>query len=229
MQGKKHSQPRFIQEINIEALVPKNYILRHIDKAVDLSFIRERTKSLYSQDLGRYSIPPELVLRLFLLRYLFALSDYALHGEVLMHAGFRWFCRLNFDDAIPDRSTLVKLRRLWSITGVFEDVMHEVVRQCVEAGLVSGKAIGVDGTQVTANAATNSLASIAPVTPLREWVKRKEAEDTDAQSEPPQDPGHGGPHKRQRSDAGTATPAARTEGRRSRLPRAEAIECNASV
>lgn len=47
MQGKKHNQARLIQEINIEVLVPRNYILRHIDKAVDLSFVRERTKVLY--------------------------------------------------------------------------------------------------------------------------------------------------------------------------------------
>ncbi|MBW7886671.1 MAG: transposase [Caldilineaceae bacterium] len=194
MQGKKHNQPRLIQEINIEALVPRNYILRYIDKAVDLSFIRERTKDLYSDNLGRYSIPPELVLRLFLLQYLFDLSDYALQGEVAMHAGFRWFCRLNFDDPIPDRTTLVKLRRLWSVTGVFTDVMEEVVKQCAETGLVSGKAIGVDGTQVTANAATKSLAPIAPVISVSEWVKRKQAADTQAEApkEPPTDPGDSG-------------------------------------
>lgn len=192
MQGKRHTQARLVQEINIEALVPQNYILRHIDKAVDLSFIRERTKHLYSEGLGRYSIPPELVLRLFLLQYLFDLSDYALQGEVAMHAGFRWFCRLNFDDPIPDRTTLVKLRRLWGKTGVFEDVMQEVVRQCVEAGLISGKTIGVDGTQVTANAATKSLAPIAPVVSLGDWLKQKQKEDTKGDSEPPQDPGQGG-------------------------------------
>ncbi|MFZ5828336.1 MAG: transposase [Bacillota bacterium] len=192
MQGKKHNQARLIQEINIESLVPRNYILRHIDAAVDLSFIRERTKELYSDKLGRSSIPPELVLRLFLLQYLFDLSDHALQGEVAMHAGFRWFCRLNFDDPIPDRSTLSKLRRLWSITGVFADVMHEVVRQCVAAGLVSGKAIGVDGTQVTANAATNSLAPIAPVTSLTDWLMRKAVGAEEDAQEPPEDPGNSG-------------------------------------
>jgi transposase len=196
MQGKRSNQPRLIQEINIEALVPRNYILRYVDQAVDLSFIRERTKDLYAQGLGRYSIPPELVLRLFLLQYLFDLSDRGLQGEVAMHAGFRWFCRLNFDDPTPDRSTLVKLRRLWSKTGVFAEVMNEVVRQCVEAGLVSGKAIGVDGTQVTANAATSSLAPIAPVTSVTEWLKRKQEVDQseEAPKEPPTDPGDSGPH-----------------------------------
>lgn len=213
MQGKGINQPRLVQEINIEALVPQNYILRYVDQAVDLSFIRERTKDLYSEGQGRYSIPPELVLRLFLLQYLFDLSDRGLQGEVAMHAGFRWFCRLNFDDPIPDRSTLVKLRRLWSKTNVFTDVMTEVVRQCVEAGLVSGKAIGVDGTQVTANAATNSLAPIAPVISVTDWVKRKQESDRkeEAPKEPPTDPGDSGP-------SGTGSSEAKT----TRLPQRKA-------
>lgn len=194
MQGKGYNQSRLVQEINIEMLVPQNYILRHIDRAIDLSFIRERTKKLYSKGLGRQSIPPELVLRLFLLQYLFDLSDRALQGEVAMHAGFRWFCRLNFDDPIPDRTTLVKLRRLWSVSGVFASVMDQVVTQCVEAGLVTGRAIGVDGTQVTANAATNSLAPLTPVISVTEWAKRKQAADAEAESpqKPPTDPGDSG-------------------------------------
>lgn len=88
MQGKRYNQARLVQEINIEALVLQKYILRHIDKAVDLSFIRERTRKLHSEGTGRHSIPPELILRLFLLQYLFDLSGYALQGEVAMHAGF---------------------------------------------------------------------------------------------------------------------------------------------
>lgn len=193
MQGKRINQPRFIQTMNIEMLVPQNYILRYIDKAVDLSFIRQRTAELYEDGVGRPSIPPELVLRLFLLQYLFDLSDRALWGEVAMHAGFRWFCRLNFDDPIPDRTTLVKLRRLWSKTGVFADVMQRIVQQCVDAGLVSGSAIAVDGTQVTANAATNSLVAMTPPMSLEEWLKQKDASavDDDRDQEPPQDPGAG--------------------------------------
>jgi transposase len=193
MQGKRINQPRFIQTMNIEMLVPQNYILRYIDKAVDLSFIRERTEKLYEDGVGRPSIPPELVLRLFLLQYLFDLSDRALCNEVAMHAGFRWFCRLNFDDPIPDRTTLVKLRQLWSKTGVFADVMQRIVQQCVDAGLVSGSAIAVDGTQVTANAATNSLVAMTPAVSLAEWLKQREstpAEDV-RDEEPPEDPGVG--------------------------------------
>ena len=37
-------------------------------------------------------------------------SERELCDEMLMHAGFRWFCGMSFNDRIPDQSTLVKLR-----------------------------------------------------------------------------------------------------------------------
>lgn len=177
MQGKQQNQARILQVINLEALVPPNHFLRRLDQVLDVSFIRERTRHLYVEGRGRHSIPPELVLRAFLLQYLYDLSDRELCSEITMHAGFRWFCRLNFDDPVPDRSTLVKLRRLWSKVGIFAEVMNQVVRVCVEAGLVSGKALAIDGTQVEANAAITSLERITPAVCLGEWVQRKEADD----------------------------------------------------
>jgi hypothetical protein len=52
-----------------------------------------------------------------------------------------------FHDPVPDRVTLVKLRReRWGKEGVFDDLMREVVRQCVAAGLVTGKDLAVDGS-----------------------------------------------------------------------------------
>lgn len=196
MQGKQDLQQRVLQVINLDALVPPDHILRQIDKAVDLSFVRDRVKNLYHTKIGRPSIPPELVLRMFLLSFLYDLSDVRLCEEVAMHAGYRWFCRLNFDDPVPDRTTLVKLRKLWGQAGVFDDLMKEVVDQCVAAGLVHGTEVGVDGTMVTANAATNSLAPItlAPVRSLEEYLKRVRREDQgeSAPESDPEDPDGGG-------------------------------------
>jgi len=53
MQGKRYNQSRLVQEINIEMLVPQNYIPRYIDRAIDLNLIRKRTKKLCSEGQGR--------------------------------------------------------------------------------------------------------------------------------------------------------------------------------
>jgi len=165
------------QMVTLEELVPKDHFLRQLDAAVDFSFIRERVRSLYCEDNGRPSIDPELALRMFILSYLYNISENRLCEEISMHAGYRWFCRLDFHDPVPDRTTLVKIRQRWGRDGVFADVMRQVVRACVEAGLVSGDVLAVDGTLVKARAATKSLEEIPPPIPFEEYLDRIKEQD----------------------------------------------------
>lgn len=46
MIGHQEYQPRLFSTVDIKSLIPKNHILRKIDKAVDFSFMREFTASL---------------------------------------------------------------------------------------------------------------------------------------------------------------------------------------
>lgn len=77
--------------------------------------------------------------------------------EVRMHLAYRWFIRLGFEQEIPDHSTFSKNRHgRFRDSGIFLEVFEEVVRRCLEAGLVEGKRLTVDGTAVTANASSQS-------------------------------------------------------------------------
>lgn len=195
VQGKRQWQPRMVQVLHLEAMVPPDHMLRRIDAVLDLSFVRQRVAHLYSADHGRPSFPPELIMRMLLLEYLYNLSDVRLCEDVSMHAGFRWFCRLNFDDPVPDRTTLVKVRKRWAADGVFDDLLRQVVQQCIDAGLVTGRTLAVDGTQVTANAAHKSLAPLAPVETLDDYLKRvqeADRDDSDDDPMPPAPPRQGG-------------------------------------
>ncbi|MCJ7626866.1 MAG: transposase, partial [Longimicrobiales bacterium] len=109
---------------------------------------------------------PELALRMMLLGVLYDLSDRELCQEIQMHAGMRWFCRLNFHDPVPDHSTLSRLRNeRWAQSGLFDRLMDEVIRQCCRAGLVSGRHLSVDGTEVRADASVKSLKLRGPRPP----------------------------------------------------------------
>ena len=66
MQGKHHNQPELFSTFDIEELIPKNHMLRRIDRVLDLSFVRELTESFYSDSLGRPSIDPEIFVRMVL-------------------------------------------------------------------------------------------------------------------------------------------------------------------
>jgi hypothetical protein len=77
--------------------------------------------------------------------------------ELRMHLAWRWFTGLGFDQEIPHHSTFSKNRHgRFQESNVFEQLFAEVVKQCVEVGLVQGKHLSVDGSFVEANAAKDS-------------------------------------------------------------------------
>jgi hypothetical protein len=57
----------------------------------------------------------------------------------------------------------VKLRTVkWAASGLWQALLEETVRACEAAGIARGQRMGIDGTQITANAAIVSLEAIPP-------------------------------------------------------------------
>jgi transposase len=141
----------------LEDQIPENHLLRLIDKHVSFSFVWEQLRGRYS-DTGRPSIDPELLLRMLLIGYLYGVSsERKLVDELRMHLAWRWFTGLGFDQEIPHHSTFSKNRHgRFQESKLFEQLFEEIVRQCVEVGLVQGKHLSVDGSFVAANAAKES-------------------------------------------------------------------------
>jgi transposase len=141
----------------VEDEVPENHLLRLIDKYISFDFVREQLKDSYS-DTGRPSIDPELLLRILLIGYLYGItSERKLVEELRMHLAWRWFTGLSFDKEVPHHSTFSKNRHgRFQESKLFEQLFEQIVRQCVEVGLVQGKHLSVDGSLVEANAAKES-------------------------------------------------------------------------
>ena len=166
MLSRNSSKPALFQMVDMESLVPSDHVLRKIDAVLDLSFVPDAVEECYSAKLGRPSIDPELALRMMLLGELYDLSDRELCTEIQMHAGMRWFCGQDFHDPVPDHSTLSRLRNeRWAGSGLFDELMDEVLRQCCEVGLVSGRHLSVDGTQVRADVSMRSFERRGPRPP----------------------------------------------------------------
>jgi len=180
--GQQERTESLFYYFRLEDQIPEDHLLRLIDQHVDLSFVRERLRSSYSAT-GRPSIDPEVLLRLLLVGYLYGMtSERRLLEEVKMHLAYRWFTRLNFGEEIPDHSTFSKNRHgRFRQSGVFREVFEEIVRRCLEAGLVAGKNLAVDGTLVAADASRQSrvrreqLKEAAPISQtVREFLAELE-------------------------------------------------------
>jgi transposase len=141
----------------LEDQVPENHLLRLIDRHISFDFVRQQLKESYSET-GRPSIDPELLLRILLIGYLYGVtSERKLVEELRMHLAWRWFTGLSFDQEIPHHSTFSKNRHgRFQQSKLFEQLFEQIVRQCVEVGLVQGQHLSVDGSFVEANAAKES-------------------------------------------------------------------------
>ena len=157
MQGRQEYQPELFSIVDIEKLIPKNHLLRKIDRAVDFSFIREMTAPLYCQDNGRPSVDPETFFRIQLLIYFYNIeSDRKACEEISYNLAYRWFCRLSLKDEVPDHSSCTKImNRLGEET--FKKIFEHIVKLCMEKGLAKGEKIMADGSLIKADAALNSL------------------------------------------------------------------------
>ncbi len=195
MMGQQSRTESLFYSFRLEDQIPETHLLRLIDRSVDLSFVRDRLQSFYSQT-GRPSIDPEVLLRLLLVGYLYGItSERRLVEDVRMHLAYRWFTRLGLDQEVPDHSTFSKNRHgRFRRAGVFREVFEEIVRRCVAAGLVEGRHLTVDGTFVHADASPHrrvsreQLAEVAHVShTVREYLAELEAQNpvADSPSEPP--------------------------------------------
>ncbi len=160
MMGQHDRSEALFYYFRLEDQVPETHLLRLIDKHISFAFVRERLKESYS-DMGRPSIDPELLLRILLIGYLYGItSERKLVEELRMHLAWRWFTGLGFDQEIPHHSTFSKNRHgRFQESKLFEELFAEIVKQCVEVGLVRGDHLSVDGSFVEANAAKESRVS----------------------------------------------------------------------
>ncbi len=165
----KSDQGQLFYEFRLGDAVPEDHLVRKIDTALDLSWLRSELTPHYSST-GRPSIDPELMIRMLVVGYVFAIrSERLLCREVQVNLAYRWFCKLGIEDAIPDHSAFSRARNERFRDGdVFRRIFERVVERCIASGLVGGEGFAVDASLIQADA--NKQRSIAG----QDWHKDRD-------------------------------------------------------
>lgn len=153
MMGRQDEPAQLFYRFSIERHVPADHLLRRIDAVLDLSAIRLALAPYYAQG-GRPSIDPELMIRMLLVGYAFAIrSERRLCDEVHLNLAYRWFCRLGLEGDVPDHSTFSKNRHgRFRDSDLFRRLFEQVVGMCMQAGLVGGEGFAIDASVIEADA-----------------------------------------------------------------------------
>src|SRR3974390_734255 len=149
----KSEQCQLFYEFHLSDAVPEDHLVRKIDAALDLSWLRSELASHYSS-MGRPSIDPELMIRMLVVGYVFAIrSERLICREVQVNLAYRWFCKLGIEAIIPGPSSFSRPRHARFRQGdLFRQVFERVVEACIAADLVAGEGFAVDASLIQANA-----------------------------------------------------------------------------
>ena len=93
--------------VNLEALVPKEHLLRKIEKVMDYEWLYERLEPYYCHDNGRPGTDPVVLIKMVLIQHLFGIPSLRqTYREIQVNVAYRWFLGYGLLDNIPHFATV---------------------------------------------------------------------------------------------------------------------------
>jgi transposase len=157
MQGKKQYSEQLFKTFQLSERVPEDNFYRRLKDLLDLKWLYATTKKYYGTE-GQQSIDPVVFFKLILIGYLENLgSDRRIINTVSMRLDMLFFIGYDIDEALPWHSTLSRTRQLYGDI-VFKELFKQVLKQCIDKGMVAGRRQAIDSVAVKANASMSKLA-----------------------------------------------------------------------
>ena len=139
-----------------DQVVPQEHFLRQLDRVIDWEAFGARLLALYAGqgEFGRPPYPPETVLKMLLLAYLYHLSERQVEEWVSDSLAARCFLHLAANERVPDHSTLSAFKARIMARGqeaCLQELLAEIIRQAQARGVRFGTIQIVDRTHVVAH------------------------------------------------------------------------------
>jgi transposase len=201
MQGKKiHQETLFIQ-FQLSDYVPADNFYRRLKHVLSLDYLYRSTAKHYGKD-GQKSIDPVVFMKLMLVGYLENInSDRRIVTSAGMRMDILYFLGYNLGEELPWHSTLSRTRKLYGGKD-FVDLFREVLKLCINEGLISGKRQAVDSALIPANAAKQAMVERLVMEDASVFSRELAAnsEEKPQTPETPDEPEGGGPNEQERKE-----------------------------
>jgi transposase len=154
---KERRQPELFVTGSLRDLLPVDHVLVRVDRVLDLGWLHGEVAELYDASTGRPSIDPEVALRLMLAGFLLGfVHDRRLMREAQVNLAIRWFCGYGLHEALPDHSSLTRIRQRWGAER-FRRIFERTVRACLEARIAKAEVVHIDASLIRADVSWESL------------------------------------------------------------------------
>ena len=139
--------------VDIEALVPKDHLLRKIEKVMDYEWLYERLESYYCHDNGRPGTDPVVLIKMVLIQHLFGIPSLRqTYREIQVNVAYRWFLGYGLLDNIPHFATVSYAFCKRFPPELSEEIFVHILNKALNNRMVDASEIFIDGTHIKASA-----------------------------------------------------------------------------
>ena len=156
---RQRGQGEMVFARSLRELIPDDHVLVRVDAVLDLGWLRAEVAECYVAGSGRPGIDPEAALRLMLAGLLLGIvHDRRLMREAAVNIAIRWFAGYGLTEALPDHSSLTRIRQRWGAAR-FRRVFARTVAACMAAGIAKGEVVHIDSSLVRADVSWEAIAA----------------------------------------------------------------------
>jgi len=200
MDGSRQDKRREAMVVDIDMLVPKNHLLRKVDKVFDYEWVYARLAPYYHNGhTGRREIDPAVLIKMVLIQHLFGIPSLRqTYREIEVNVAYRWFLGYDLLEPIPHFATVSYAFCKRFPPELSEEIFEHILNKALNNRLVDPSVVFVDGTHIKASANKKKFQKEQvkraakvydqqlreEVNAEREKLGKKEIEDDDEQ-EPP--------------------------------------------
>ena len=153
MENKQQDNRRKAMVVDIDMLVPKNHLLRKVEKVMDYDWLHERLAPFYSKNVGRPSVDPVVLIKMVLIQHLFGISSLRqTYREIEVNVAYRWFLGCDLLDNIPHFATVSYAFCQRFPAELSMEIFDHILNKAINNRMVDPSMVFIDGTHMKASA-----------------------------------------------------------------------------
>ena len=139
--------------VDLDMLVPKNHLLRKIEKVMDDDWLYERLKGYYCHTNGRPGTDPVVLIKMVLLQHLFGIPSLRqTYREVQVNLAYRWFLGYGLLEEIPHFATVSYAFCKRFPEELTDEIFEHILNKALNNRVVDPSVVFIDGTHIKASA-----------------------------------------------------------------------------
>ena len=138
---------------DLEALVPKNHLLRKIEKVMDYEWLYERLDPYYCHDNGRPGADPVVLIKMVLIQHLYGIPSLRqTWARIQDTISYRWFLGYSLLDNIPHFATVSYAFCKRFPEELSTEIFEHILNKALNNRMVDPEMVFIDGTHIKASA-----------------------------------------------------------------------------